>query len=176
MEQWARDRIAWLDSLFSRDDFVENYPADRSKIGLVVPGPTELNPDHTAWVVPDWYERDKIVQMYMDRIYEVPDEYLEDTRIFVTLGSRKTLTPENISRIVLGDYLGIDTTRYRMFFDDAELARFRERDYGGLGSGQKTIGVLKVGIRDLVTGEESTVETVIFTFKKDLSLDAYFGV
>ena len=176
MEQWARDRIAWLDSLFSRDDFVENYPADRNKIGVTVPGTTDLNPDHTAWVVPDWYERDKIVQMYMDRIYEVPDEYLEDTRIFVTLGSRKTLTPENMSRIVLGDYLGIDTTRYQMFFDDAELAGFREGNYGGLGSGQKTIGVLKVGIRDLVTGEESTVETVIFTFKKDLSLDAYFGV
>ena len=112
----------------------------------------------------------------MDRIYEVPDEYLEDTRIFVTLGSRRTLNAENMSRIVLGEYLGIDTTRYQMFFDDAELAYFREYNYGGLGNGQKTIGVLKVGIRDLVTGEESTVETVIFTFKKNLALDAVLSV
>lgn len=177
MENWARDRIAWLDSLYSRDDFVTNYPADASKTGLTPPGQTELNEDHTAWVVPDWYERDSIVQMYMDRIYELPDEYLEDTRIFVTLGGRVTMTPENMSRVVLGEYMGIDTTRYQMFFDEEEFTSFRDSTYGysGLGNGGKLIGVLHVGIRDVVTGEESTFEKVIFTFKKDLSLNAKFG-
>ncbi len=38
------------------------------------------------------------------------------------------------------------------------------------------IGVLHLGIRDLVTGEESTSEEVIFTFKKDLRLNGKFGV
>lgn len=175
VEDWARERIAWLDSLYGRDDFVENYPADRSKIGTAPAGPTVLSDDHTKWTVPDWYERDKIVQMYLDRIYDLPEEYLEDTRIFVTLGARITMTPENISKVVLGEYLGIDTGRYQMFFDEDELEGVRN-SYGGLGSGQKMIGVLSVGIRDVVTGEESTCERVIFTFMKDLKLNGKFGV
>ena len=53
MEEWARERIAWLDSLYGRDDFVDNYAADREKLGITAPGPTDLNPDHTKWTVPD---------------------------------------------------------------------------------------------------------------------------
>ena len=173
VEDWARERIAWLDSLYGRDDFAENYPADREKLGITAQGPTELNPDHTKWTVPDWYERDKIVQMYLDRIYDIPEEHLEDTRIFVTLGARATMTPKNLSKIVLGEYLGIDTDRYQFFVNEREFEGVRE-NYGGLGSGQKMIGVLHLGIRDLETGEESTVEEVIFTFKKDLRLTDQF--
>ncbi|MBR3422996.1 MAG: CotH kinase family protein [Clostridia bacterium] len=175
MEEWARERIAWLDSLYGRDDFVGNYAADREKLGITAPGPTDLNPDHTKWTVPDWYERDKIVQMYLDRIYDIPEEYLEDTRIFVTLGARVTMTPENLSKVVLGEYLGIDTERYQFFVNERELESVRN-SYGGLGGGQKMIGVLHLGIRDLETGEESTSEEVIFTFKKDLKLNGKFGV
>ena len=171
MEDWARARIAWLDSYFSRDNFVSAYPADRSVLGYEITGSTELSDDHTKWTVPDWYERDKPVQMYLDQIYELPEECLEDGRIFVTLGARVTMTPEILSKIVLGNYMGVDTERYQMFFDEDELARVRET-YGGGGNGAKMIGVLKVGIRDVTNGEESTCENVIFTFRKDLSLTA----
>ena len=85
------------------------------------------------------------------------------------------MTPENISKVVLGEYLGIDTERYQFFINERDLENVRY-SYGGLGSGQKMIGVLHLGIRDLVTGEESTSEEVIFTFKKDLRLNGKFGV
>ena len=85
------------------------------------------------------------------------------------------MTPENLSKVVLGEYLGIDTERYQFFVNERELESVRN-SYGGLGGGQKMIGVLHLGIRDLETGEESTSEEVIFTFKKDLRLNGKFGV
>ena len=169
MEEWTRDRVAWLDSCFTRADFEDWYPEVSSE-GYA---PAELLTDHTAWTIPEWYEADNLAQLFFDQIYDLPDEYLEDTRIFVTLGAAVTMTAKNISRVVLGDYMGLDTERFQFVMNEGDLARVRA-SYQGLGNWGKMIGEIRMGIKDLETGDESTVERIIFTFRKDLSLTSYF--
>ncbi|MBR3990748.1 MAG: hypothetical protein IKI91_01310, partial [Clostridia bacterium] len=72
------------------------------------------------------------------------------------------------------EFMGVDTSRYTLFFDEEQFARAKAT-YGGMGNGQQIIFELKTGIRDLQTGEESEFDTLIYTFRKDLSLDAHFG-
>ena len=172
VESWIADRIAWLDTAFNSDLFGEGFPADRTKIEPEVTGSTDIIEDRSHWIVPDWYDADNVAQIYFDQIYDMSDT--KDGRILIHLGARTTVTAKNMSRIVLGDYMGVDLERYTLFFDEDELSRAREQ-YGGLGNGQEIIFVLKTGIRDLLTEEESTVAKIDYTFVKDLSLTEQYS-
>ena len=123
-------------------------------------------------MIPDWFEGDRQVQLYVDNI----EEYCGITRgrIEVKLGGYATVTEKNVTRVVIGEQMHLDTDRYEMFFDEDEFEAARE-EYHGLGDGQSIIFELKTGIRDLVTGEESTLVKVKYTFVKDLSLNDKFG-
>ncbi|MBR6289960.1 MAG: CotH kinase family protein [Clostridia bacterium] len=172
VENWIADRIAWLDGAFNSDLFGKDFPADRTKIEPEITGSTDIIEDRSRWIVPDWYNADNIAQIYYDQIYDLCDT--EDGRIFVTLGRRDTMTVENMNLVILEEFMGVDTSRYTLFFDEEQFARAKAT-YGGMGSGQKAIFELKTGIRDILTGEESEFETLVYTFKKDLSLDWKFG-
>jgi hypothetical protein len=172
VENWIADRIAWLDGAFNSDLFGDGFPADRTKIEPEITGSTDIIEDRSRWIVPDWYNADNIAQIYYDQIYDLCDT--EDGRIFVTLGRRDTMTVENMNLVILEEFMGVDTSRYTLFFDEDEFAR-AQNDYQGMGDKGKAIFELKTGIRDILTGEESEFETLIYTFKKDLSLDWKFG-
>ncbi|MBR6915663.1 MAG: CotH kinase family protein [Clostridia bacterium] len=172
VENWLNSRIDWLDGYYSTDAFISGYPADRTKVDPGPIGNTEPVGSHDAWVIPDWFEGDSQVQLYVDNI----EEYCGITRgrIEVRLGGYSTMTAKNVTRVVIGEQMGLNTDRYEMFFDEDEFEAARE-SYQGLGGGQSTIFELKTGIRDLVTGEESTLMKVKYTFVKDLSLNDKFG-
>ncbi len=85
------------------------------------------------------------------------------------------MTVENMNRIILDEYMGIDTNRYILVFDEDQFNRAKDM-YGGMGSGQQIIFEFDMKLRDIETGEESETATIIFTFTKDLSLNEKFGV
>ena len=69
--------------------------------------------------------------------------------------------------------MNVDTERFILFFDEEELGRCREV-YGREGDGYGATWEIKTGVRDLLTGDESSFETVIYDFNKDLSLNDKF--
>ncbi len=170
VENWIRTRIAWLDGYYSSPAFAENYPADKTKIPPDVTGVTEIVDTHDAWVVPDWFDGDKQVQLYVDNIEELCG--ITRGRITVTLGGYSTMTQKNVSSVVIAQ-TELDPDRYELFFDEAEFESAREQ-YHGLGNGQSIIFEFRTGMRDTETGEESTMVKVKFTFTKDLSLNEIF--
>ncbi|MBR6916451.1 MAG: S-layer homology domain-containing protein [Clostridia bacterium] len=172
VENWLKARIDWLDGYYRSSAFGADYPADKTKIAPGAVGNTEIVDTHDAWVIPDWFEGDRQVQLYVDNI----EEYCGITRgrIEVKLGGYATVTEKNVTRVVIGEQMHLDTDRYEMFFDEDEFEAARE-EYHGLGDGQSIIFELKTGIRDLVTGDESTLVKVKYTFVKDLSLNDKFG-
>ena len=174
VKKWTEDRIAWLDSYFTSDTFADNYPADRSKTHLSADGPTDLIEDHDKWVLPEWAKDIPLVQNYFDRIYDMCEEHLEDGRICFDLGGKVTFTPENFSKVVLGEYMGLDTSRYEFVFDMDEFENYKS-EYGGQGDGYGVADRFTVCIRDKVTGESSAYDRIIFNVTKRLSLNPKFG-
>ena len=90
------------------------------------------------------------------------------------LGGYATMTQKNVSTVLIEDKLKLDPAKYEVFFDDGEFEDAREQ-YHGLGNGQSIIFEFRTGIRDLETGDESTMVKVKYTFVKDLSLNELFG-
>ena len=171
VENWIRGRIKWLDGAFNSDLFGKDFPADRTKIEPEITGSTDIIEDRSRWIVPDWFRSDNIAQILFDQIYD--NSVTRDGRIYVVLGGKATMTPKNITRVILGEYMNVDTERFILFFDEEELGRCREV-YGREGDGYGATWEIKTGVRDLLTGDESSFETVIYDFNKDLSLNDKF--
>ena len=173
LDRWIKARISWLDSYFTSVDYAENYPADRSKVKVSPQGPTELITSHDKWIIPDWVET-SIVQSYLDRMYDMCEEHIEDGRIRVYLGGKVTFTPENFSKVVLGEYMGLDTTKYQLVFDEEEFEGYKY-DYGREGDGSGVCEKFTVRLCNVETGETSAVDRIIFNVTKNLSLNPKFG-
>ncbi|MBQ7474694.1 MAG: CotH kinase family protein [Clostridia bacterium] len=172
VENWLNSRIDWLDGYYSSDAFIKGYPADRTKIDPGAIGNTDPVEAHDRWVIPDWFGGEKEVQYMVDNIEILCG--ITRGRIEVKLGGYGTMTAANVTTVVLGETMNADTERYEMFFDEDEFEDAREQ-YHGLGNGQSIIFELKTGIRDKITGDESTLMKVKYTFTKDLSLNGRFG-
>ncbi len=172
-EDWIKNRISWLDSCFNSSAFSDKFPADSSVLDYEVTGSTTVIDDKTKWIVPEWYNKDNVCQIYFDQIYDLCET--KDGRVMIYLGGRVTMTVENMNRIILDEYMGIDTSKYTLVFDDDQFSRAKDM-YGGMGSGQEIIFEFDMKLRDIETGEESETATIIFTFHKDLSLNEQFGV
>ncbi len=172
VENWLNDRIDWLDGYLTSSAFTSGYPADKTKITPGAIGNTEIVDSHDAWVIPDWFGGDKQVQYIVDNIEELSG--ITRGRIEVRLGGYATMTQKNVSTVLIEDKLKLDPAKYEAFFDDGEFEDAREQ-YHGLGDGQSIIFEFRTGIRDLETGDESTMVKVKYTFVKDLSLNGKFG-
>ena len=152
--------------------FGADYPADKTKNGSAAIGNTVPVGTHDAWVIPDWFGGDKQVQFIVDNIEELCG--ITRGRIEVRLGGYATMTQKNVSKVLVEECLKYDPAKYEVFFDDDEFEDAREQ-YHGLGNGQSIIFEFRTGVRDLETGEESTMVKVKYTFVKDLSLNEKFG-
>ena len=172
VENWLNARFDWLDGYYSSSAFTTGYPADKTKIPPGAIGNTVPVDSHDAWVIPDWFGGDKQVQLYIDYIEELCG--ITSGRISIDLGGYATMTQKNVSRILIEEKMKLDPEKYEAFFDEDEFEEARDQ-YHGLGNGQSTIFEFKTGIRDLETGDESTMVKVKFTFNKDLSLNEKFG-
>lgn len=172
VENWLKARIEWLDGYYLSPAFGADYPADKTKNGSAAIGNTVPVGTHDAWVIPDWFGGDKQVQFIVDNIEELCG--ITRGRIEVRLGGYATMTQKNVSKVLVEECLKYDPAKYEVFFDDDEFEDAREQ-YHGLGNGQSIIFEFRTGVRDLETGEESTMVKVKYTFVKDLSLNEKFG-
>jgi len=113
-------------------------------------------------------------QEILDDIYN--KVMLKDGRIYLTFGSRNTLTVKNFNKLILEEQLGLEKGRYTFLIDDSLISALRHNNaFGGIGFGQEWISKLTVRIADSVTGECSETAELIFTLLKSRDADIYLG-
>lgn len=155
--QWFYDRHMWIDEYYNSDKFIKEYNVPDMEYGK-----TELL-DADVWTIPDWFEGDKLVQIYMDILFSSVET--QDGRIFARMGLTATLTPDNVAKVLLEDQLGAEKGRYTIVFDEGEFAAMKQT-FSGLGMGQGIIAEMHYTIKDKVTGEESLPAFTPFVFIK----------
>ncbi|MBR5446817.1 MAG: CotH kinase family protein [Clostridia bacterium] len=155
---WFVDRFAWLTDFYNSDKFMDGYECPEMEYGV-----TETV-DADVWTIPDWFEGDKMTQIYMDILFDSSET--EDGRIFARMGLTATLTPDNVAKVLLEKQLGAEPGRYTFTFDPDAFNEMKSF-FSGLGIGQGVIWEFTYTIKDKVTGEESYPTTQTFVFIKD---------
>ncbi len=158
LADWFVDRNAWLKKFYNSDKFLNDYECPELEYGN-----TEII-DADVWTIPDWFEGDKMTQIYMDILFDSSET--EDGRIFVRMGLTATLTPDNVAKVLLEKQLGAEAGRYTFTFDPDSFAEMKAF-FSGLGIGQGVIWEFEFTIKDKVTGEESYPALNTFVFIKD---------
>lgn len=109
-------------------------------------------------------------QQILDGIYDNVE--LKDGRIYLSFGTRTTLTVDNFNRLILEDQLGLAKGRFTFVIDSTILSALRHNNaYGGIGFDQEWITTLNVCIKDNVTGEISAPAELIMTLCKSEDAD-----
>ena len=110
-------------------------------------------------------------QQILDSIYDNVE--LKDGRIYLSFGSRSTLTVENFNKLILQDQLGLNDGRFTFVIDPVILNALKHNNaYGGIGFGQEWIASVNVRIKDNHTGEVSAPADLIITFLKSIEVDS----
>ncbi|MBR5632407.1 MAG: hypothetical protein IKW68_00360, partial [Clostridia bacterium] len=143
---------------YNSDKFMDGYECPEMEYGV-----TETV-DADVWTIPDWFEGDKMTQIYMDILFDSSET--EDGRIFARMGLTATLTPDNVAKVLLEKQLGAEAGRYTFTFDTDAFNEMKSV-FSGLGIGQGVIWEFTYTIKDKVTGEESYPATQAFVFIKD---------
>jgi hypothetical protein len=157
LADWFVERNAWLAEFYNSDKFMNDYECPAMEYGN-----TEII-DADVWTIPDWFEGDKMTQIYMDILFDSSET--EDGRIFARMGLTATLTPDNVAKVLLEDQLGAEAGRYTFTFDPTSFAEMKAI-FSGLGIGQGVIWEFTFTIKDKVTGEESYPSTYTFVIIK----------
>ena len=158
LADWFVDRCKWLNDFYNSDKFINGYECPVMEFGIA----EVIRAD--VWTIPDWFEGDKMSQIYMDILFDSSET--EDGRIFVRMGLTATLTPDNVAKVLLEKGLGAEAGRYTFTFDPLSFATMKS-DFKGLGISQGIIWEFTFTIKDKVTGEESYPATQVFVFIKD---------
>ncbi len=158
LADWFVERQAWLKDFYNSDKFINEYECPVPEYGN-----TEII-DADVWTIPDWFEGDKMTQIYMDILFGSSET--EDGRIFARMGLTATLTPDNMAKVLLEDQLDAEKGRYTFTFDPDSFAEMKNI-FSGLGIGQGIIWEFTFTIKDNVTGEESYPATYTFVIIKD---------
>ena len=169
---WIGKRTEWIDGFFNSDSFGMDYPGDASRIGTAPNGATEPLTGTGGWVIADWYGGEKMVQIYMNILFQSCE--IKDGRIQLRLGGKITLTQRSLNKLILEECMGIDTTRYSLVIVDKEQFNEGRERFGLLGDRQAMIWRLTFAVTDLETGETSTSHEYEVVFHKDLSLNGKF--
>ncbi|MBQ6677035.1 MAG: CotH kinase family protein [Clostridia bacterium] len=168
---WIEKRTEWIDPFLNSVTFGSEYPGDASRVGVAPKGVTEPLKDTDGWVIADWYPGERLVQIYMDILFQ--SCIIKDNRIILYLGGAHTLTVKSINKLILEERMGVDTSRYTLVIDEDQLNEGR-KEFSGLGHRQALIWRLTFAVMDLETGETSTSREYEVVFNKDLSLNGKF--
>ncbi|MBR7032686.1 MAG: CotH kinase family protein [Clostridia bacterium] len=168
---WIEKRTGWIDPFLNSVTFGSEYPGDASRVGVAAQGVTDPLTGTDGWEIADWYPGERIVQIYMDILFQSCE--VKDNRIILRLGGVNTLTVKSINKLILEEKMGVDTTRYALVIDEDQLNDGRKM-FGGLGHLQSMIWRLTFAVMDLETGETSTSHEYEVVFIKDLSLNGKF--
>lgn len=164
---WMLERHDWLKAYYNTDKFIVDFEAGEiPEIGV-----TEVV-DADVWTIPDWFEGDKLAQIYMDILFSSMDT--KDGRIIVRLGRADTVTEENLVKVMLEGVLGAEKGRFKMEIEGDKLAAFRD-NYRGLGYGQGNYETFRFKFIDTVTGDESTTQEYVILIIKDWDMDQILG-
>ncbi len=156
---WLLERHNWLKAYYNSDMFLADFEAGEiPEIGVTDAIVADV------WTIPDWFEGDKMTQIYMDILFSSSET--EDGRIFARMGLAATLTPDNMAKVLLEKQLGAEPGRYTFTFDEESFAEMKNM-FQGLGIGQGVIWEFTFTIKDKLTGEESFPSTYFFVIIKD---------
>ena len=160
---WVLERHTWLLEFYNSEKFLKEFETGE----IPEPGVTEVL-DADVWTVADWFEGDKLTQIYMDILYSSVET--EDGRMFARVGLTETLTPDNVANVLLVKFLGAERNRYTFTFDEEEFAAMKAQ-FKGLGIGQGIIWEATFTVKDKITGEESLPATYTFVIVKEYKLE-----